>query len=244
MLLSLIAVTSVTHAESHLEPVMKSQTRAMNSAIETHAKIEAIDDETDALLQEYQNLLRESALTKKYNQNLSAQVQEQEKQKQQLTEQRAALAKVRQQLVPQMENMIDVLEQFVANDMPFLWQERQARVKELQKLLSNPTLDTSNKFRRILEAYQIETEYGSTIESWEAPLPFSNSPTLMHQLRIGRLALYYLTPDQQQGGMWNKQSRTWQPLNKEALQEVSTAIKLAEQQISPQLLSLPVYRAN
>ena len=66
----------------------------------------------------------------------------------------------------------------------------------------------------------------------------------MHQLRIGRLALYYLTPDQQQGGMWNKQSRTWQPLNEEALQEVSTAIKLAEQQISPQLLSLPVYRAN
>ncbi|WP_299018371.1 DUF3450 domain-containing protein [uncultured Photobacterium sp.] len=243
-LFSLSALTPITRADSHLEPVIETQKKALDSASLTHKKIETIDDNTDVLIQEFHNVLRETALTSKYNQNLSDQIAEQEKQKQRLIEQRASLARTRQQLIPQMGNMIDVLDQFITNDVPFLWDERQARIQEIKKLQGNPTLDTSDKFRRILEAYQIETEYGSTIESWQAPLPFSDSPTLMTQLRIGRLALYYLTPDQQQGGMWNSQSKSWIVLSDEGIRQVSNAIKLAEQQISPQLLSLPVYRAD
>src|SRR3546814_3064625 len=65
--------------------------------------------------------------------------------------------------MPLMLRMTDSLEKFVALDLPFLHNERQARIDNLKQALGDPQVNAGEKFRRILEAYQIEVDYGRTL---------------------------------------------------------------------------------
>lgn len=206
----------------------------------TQDAVVQLDDQTALALQTFQNTLREIALTEKYNQTLLAQTVHQQQQIKVLTEQRESLVQVRQKLTPTMHHMITALHDFIALDVPFLWQERQLRIKALKAAQLDPEIPISEKIRRILEAYQIEVSYGYDIESWQEALPHSNSKQLVTLLRIGRTALYYLTPDQDSGGIWDQENRRWLPVTSAYIDKIITAIKVAENTASPQLLSLPV----
>lgn len=220
--------------------IMSMQLDSHQLSINAQDKVDQLDDHTALALQEFQNILREIELTQKYNQNLAAQISHQENQLKTIMEQRVSLVQVRKKLDPTMNNMITVLNDFVAEDVPFLWQERQLRIKALKATKNNPDITISEKIRRILEAYQIEVSYGYDIESWQEPLPHGKSTQLVTLLRIGRVALYYLTPDKQEGGVWDQQNRVWLTLPNSDINNVITAMKVANSEASPQLLSLPV----
>jgi len=220
--------------------LIKIQLNSQNSSVDTQDKVDKIDDQTALALQAFQNTLRETVLTEKYNQNLSTQIKHQQQQLNTLMEQRISLVQVRQKLDPMMNNMITVLNDFIAADVPFLWQERQLRIDALKIIKNNPEITINEKIRRILEAYQIEVSYGYDIESWQESLPYNESKQLVSLLRIGRLALYYVTPDKQSGGVWDQKNRQWLPLKDSDMAKVMTAIKVANNNASPQLLSLPV----
>ena len=51
-------------------------------------------------------------------------------------------------------------------DIPFLLDERMSRVKDLDDLIIRADVTTAEKFRKIFEAYQLEAEFGKTIESY------------------------------------------------------------------------------
>ena len=48
--------------------------------------------------------------------------------------------------------------------------ERSLRIGELRKLMERPDVLTSEKYRRVTEAYQIELDYGHTIEAYEGEI--------------------------------------------------------------------------
>jgi len=139
-----------------------------------------------------------------------------------------------------MQQMVQVLTLFVEQDIPFLWQERQLRLAELNRLLDNPNISVADKYRRILEAYQIETEYGDTIETWQAQLPLSDADKTVQLIRVGRVALYYLTPDHNNAGYWDNSSRTWLDLPASWLPKVKQAYAVADNKTVPTLLALPL----
>ena len=66
------------------------------------------------------------------------------------------------QIFPLMERMIDGLDQSVALDIPFLLEERVNRVDGLKLLMSRSDVSVAEKFRKVMEAYQIELDYGSS----------------------------------------------------------------------------------
>ena len=51
------------------------------------------------------------------------------------------------------------------------------------------------QFRLLLEAYQLEQDYGNRIESWRGPLALEGQELSVGFLRVGRVALYYQTLD-------------------------------------------------
>ena len=128
--------------------------------------------------------------------------------------------------------------------IPFLWQERQLRLTELNNLLDNPNVNVADKYRRIVEAYQIETEYGDTIETWQAQLPLSEQNKAVQLIKVGRVGLYYLTPDQQTAGYWDNDNRTWKTLPKSWLTRVKQAYQVADNKTVPTLLALPYLEAS
>ena len=161
-------------ADTELNNIISSKQQTQLQAQKTQQQIVALDEETSEVVNEYRSLLRENAILDTYNQQLDKQQIQQQKKLQSLATNMANVREVRMELMPLMHEMVQVLTLFVNNDIPFLWQERQLRLTELKNLLDNPNVSVADKYRRIVEAYQIETEYGHTIETWQAQLPRRN----------------------------------------------------------------------
>jgi hypothetical protein len=142
--------------------------------------------------------------------------------------------------VPLMDRMIAGLEQFVALDVPFLEEERKNRVQNLQSLLERQDVSVAEKFRRVMEAYQIENEYGRTIENYKGSLEIGGLVREVDFLRIGRVTLVYQTTDGQSQGVWDQGSGQWVALGSEYRNRIRQGLRVARRQIAPELLLLPV----
>ena len=70
-------------------------------------------------------------------------------------------------------------------------------------------ISTSEKFRLITEAYKTELEYGRTIETYRDTINIDGVDTSADFLRIGRIALTYLTTDGSKGGYYDLNQRTF-----------------------------------
>jgi hypothetical protein len=136
--------------------------------------------------------------------------------------------------------MIDGLEQFVALDVPFLAEERNSRVANLTTVLERADVTAAEKFRVVMEAWQIENDYGRTIEAYTDELVIDGNTREVDVLRIGRVALLYQTPDGQLSGSWDTQSGGWVEVDSSYRNAIRNGIRLARNQIGPDLLLLPI----
>jgi hypothetical protein len=124
--------------------------------------------------------------------------------------------------------------------MPFLPEERSMRLTELEKLMERPDVPTSEKYRRVTEAYQIELEFGHTIEGYEGEIEIDGETRTVAFLRYGRLGLYYMTLDGLEIGYWDKAADKWVVLDDEYRQSLDRAMRIARKQLPPDLTRLPV----
>jgi len=144
------------------------------------------------------------------------------------------------EVIPLMLRMTETLEQFIELDVPFLLEERRHRVNRLQDLLDLPDVSVAEKYRQVLEAYQVETEYGRTIEVYRGTLESANRARTVDFLRIGRLTLLYRSLDGSDSGIWNQKSRSWQTMPDDYQSSLSRGFRVARKQVAPDLLKLPV----
>ena len=93
-----------------------------------------------------------------------------------------------------MLKMIDALDKFVTLDIPFLITERTERVDNLKSIMDRGDISTSEKFRKVTEAYQIESDYGRTIEAYRSEVEFDGETFNADFLRVGRVSLHLLLP--------------------------------------------------
>ena len=147
---------------------------------------------------------------------------------------------IERQITPLMIRMISGLEQFVALDVPFLQQERADRIAGLKKMMDRADVSSSEKFRRVMEAYQVEMEYGKTMEAYSGMHVIDGQERDVEFLRLGRTTLIYQTRDASRQGVWNKQTGEWQPLDGSYRTQVTKGLRMAKKQLAPDLLMLPV----
>jgi hypothetical protein len=139
-----------------------------------------------------------------------------------------------------MLRMIDALSTFVSLDVPFLEEERAERILDLQKLMHRADVTEAEKYRRIMEAYQIENEYGRTIEAYRSTLARDDKEVTVNFLRVGRIALVYQTLDESEAGVWNQDSRRWEPLEASFRSAIREGLRIARKQTAPDLIRLPL----
>ena len=58
--------------------------------------------------------------------------------------------------------------------------------------------------------------------------------------RLGRLNLYYMTPDGGETGYWDKNKKSWVHLCGKYSDEIDSALKIAYKQAPPDFINLPV----
>lgn len=211
---------------------------SIEEGITTQKRIDRIDDERADLVAQYRVALKQQQELTKYNKQLRAVIQSQQAEAASIEEQLLRVNNLERDIVPLMSDMLAALEDFIAMDAPFLAEERQGRVRKLRKLFAAPKVSNSEKYRRILEGYQIENDYGRTIEAYDAPLQESGKAVTF--LKVGRVIFLYQTLDGAESFYWQPENRQWQSLDKRFNQPVSRAIKMAREQIPSDLLLLPV----
>lgn len=136
--------------------------------------------------------------------------------------------------------MIEGLSQFVALDVPFLAEERANRILDLQNMMDRADVSSSEKFRRVMEAYQVEMDYGKSIEAYPGLKKVDGQERSVEFLRIGRTSLVYQTRDGSYQGVWNKQTRQWEELDASYKNQISKGLQIAKKQLPPSLLMVPV----
>jgi hypothetical protein len=211
-----------------------------DAARQSQAKIDQTVDETRSLERQYAAIMKEIDGLEVYNALLQKQIDSQEQEIVDLNDSIDRVSVIERQVTPLMLNMIDSLDQFVELDIPFLLEERRQRVAFLRTLLERSDVTVAEKFRRLLEAYEIENDYGRTIESYKGTLEVDGASREVDFLRIGRTALLYQTVDSEIFGMWDKNRATWVSLPAEYRNQIRDGIRMADKQIAPNLLTLPI----
>jgi len=215
------------------------ETLAQQGSAASQERIDGLDDETQKLLAEYRRLTAETESLRTYNEQISAQIPSQLGEVELVEKQLQQIETTSREVQPLIQRMLDTLKQFVELDLPFLPEERRKRVATLEELMNRANVTISEKYRRVVEAYQIEMEYGRTLEPYEGQIGTGNQARTVQFLRIGRVALMYQTLDQKETGYWDADKKTW-TVDDDYKHAFAKNLAVAKKMGAPDLLLVPV----
>ncbi len=234
------------YAQSNPQAVtttVNEQQSANKAAAASQSRINQLDDETQTMLNEYRVALRETESLRRYNEQLELQIKSQDEEVVSIQQQIADIERTNREIYPLMQRMVETMERFVALDVPFLAEERAKRIATLKETMARADVSTAEKYRRILEAYTIEMEYGRTLEAYEGKLGEGDAARTVNFLRIGRSALLYQTLDGDETGYWDVDKKGW-VVDDDYEEDVKDGLKVARKQTAPDLLVAPVRAAE
>ena len=233
---------SITEDENIVKDTIGISTASIEKSGLTQEQIVKLDEQTRILLAEYQSTSKEYDSLKLYNDQVQKIINSQIDEIESILIKIDELDQTNQRIVPFMLRMIDGLENFIQLDLPFLLDERTDRLNNLKVTMDRGDISTSEKFRLIIEAYKTELEYGRTIEAYRDNILIDDVETSADFLRIGRIALTYLTVDGSKGGYWDTNSQSWEKASSSIKRSTADALKVASKQAPPALIKIPVYR--
>ena len=169
MAISLVMMSGALFGQT-VDDVLKADAKRLQLAQASQERINEKVEGTRTLTDQYRAINKEIDGLKVYNRLMSAQVQGQEATLEDIEISMDQVDVINRQIFPLMERMIDGLDQSVALDIPFLLEERTNRVDGLKLLMSRSDVSVAEKFRKVMEAYQIELDYGSSAEFYKQSL--------------------------------------------------------------------------
>lgn len=232
-------------AQATVDQVMDEGEKRADAGAAEQQRVEQIATQTDDLLAQYNTVSKVVDGLKTYNSLLQRQVDNQVSEKTALRESMDNVALIERQIVPMMTRMLDSLEEFIRLDTPFLMKERTERLARLREMMERSDVTSAEKFRRVIEAYQIENDYGRTIEAYKGSVDIDGTPQEVDFLRIGRVSLAYQSVGGQHTGAWDPVALAYVELPPEKFKtQVAQGIRVARKQVAPDLLVVPITAAS
>jgi hypothetical protein len=238
----LIAIPMILPAQT-LSQVLNGQTERTLLAQDSQQRVEVVVEQTRKMEDKYRATLKEIDGLQIYNKLLELQIENQARVKVDLEKSIVVASQINRQIVPTMTKMIESLNQFVSLDIPFLLDERTERVKSLQDIMAREDVTVAEKFRKVSEAYQIENDYGKTIETYKDTLDVDGKTLQLDFLKVGRISFMYQSIDGKTSGVWNQRTKQWEDADSHR-NEIKMGLKIAKKQVAPDLVILPVDTAE
>ena len=226
-------------AAADLDQVVSQRMNVNDEAAKSQGRIDELDSEVGKATAEYRSTLQRIDALRTYNQQLSQLIASQDLEMGAMRREIDDVELIAREVTPLMLAMIEALDDFVELDVPFLADERQGRIADLRELMSRADITDAERYRRITEAYQIENEYGRTIEAYQGKLELNGKTRQVEFLRVGRVSFLYQTLDGTETGVWDHRNHAWIDAA-ESRGAVKKGIRIARKQTAPDLLRLPV----
>jgi hypothetical protein len=236
-----LLLASATAPAQTLAQAVDARTSGNAEGMESQRRIDTLSEETDKMLAEYRTRLKQIDALRIYNSQMEQLIASQEIEMASLRRQIDDVEVVGRGVTPLMLKMIDSLDAFVALDVPFLKEERTRRLEHLRELMGRADVTNAEKYRRILEAYQIENDYGRTIEAYRGTLPDGRTVDF---LRVGRITLVYQSLDADEAAVWDQEGRDWVELDSSYRTAIKQGLRIARKQSAPDLIRLPLPAAR
>jgi len=222
------------------EVMQEGESRA-DAGATAQKQVDSVADQTEKIVNDYRAVTKVVDGLRIYNALLQTQLNNQEAEMQALSESISNVALIERQIIPLMTRMVDALDEFVQLDTPFLMKERTTRIARLREMMERSDVTAAEKFRRVIEGYQIENDYGRTIEAYKGSTEINGNQIEVDFLRIGRVALLYQTVGGATTGSWDEASGRFITLPPATYQtQVRDGLKIARKQVAPDLLIVPV----
>jgi hypothetical protein len=246
LLLSL-STTALLHTSANaagqdqqLDKVVAAGQQINKSAANSQLKVNGFTEQVQSKLQQFNTATKELDGLNVYNQQMQSQLDNQVAELVQLANSMEEVSIIERQVSPLMARMISTLENFVQLDVPFLPAERSKRILDLNDMMTRADISVSEKFRRVLEAYQVEVDYGRTIEAYSGLLIVEGKEMDVDFLRVGRVSFIYQTRDGSQLGQWDQKNGQWKSLSQDYRLGINKALRIARKQLAPDLIMVPL----
>ncbi len=243
LLVAFAAMGSGTAVAVDLDQLVAQRMEVNDEAAKSQVRIDKLSDDTDRLTAEYRVILQRIDALRVYNKQVSELIGSQEEEKVSLRRQIDDVELVGREVTPLMLGMLDAIENFVELDVPFLPEERSDRIADLHDVMVRADVTDAERYRRIMEAYQIENEFGRTIEAYQGELNLDGATRQVDFLRVGRVGFYSQTLDGSETGVWDQKKKVWTDASKSG-SGVRLGIRMAKKQTAPDLLRLPLPTAE
>ena len=239
---SLVVLTMLTTfvAASEMELVLEVGRDNTELSAKSQSKIDATESATDKLVNEYKVVSKQVEGLKLYNAQKRIQIQAQLDLMDQYDEQLVQVVVMQRQIPPLAQRMLEGLEKYVSLDTPFHIEERKQRLDLVRASLSNPKVTASEQVRQILEAYNIEAEYGRKLDAYDETIVLDGQEVVVNILRVGRLGMFFQSKDERKTGYYDNETGTWEELPGSYRVTVRDGIRMAQKLAPMDIMMLPV----
>lgn len=236
----ILSVTTGANA-SNLDNARSIENKTNTASAVSQDKIDKSADSVLAMKASIEQLQEEVKNLTIYHDHLARLVKNQAQEVASIDQQITDIKQTRQGVVPLMYQMIDGLKTIVENDKPIKQQARLARVNKLETMMSQADISDAEKFRRILEAYQIEMDYGTKLAAYQAKITLADNKVIeVNVLHLGRIALVARSLNGSHYWSWNTATKQWQVIDASEGANIDKAFAIADNQIAPSLITLPI----
>ena len=239
LMVALVPAALAAPAGAQLEEALTAQQQVDRAAAQSQETLNQLRERTQDAAGRYAQAVADAESLERYNAQLEEQVRSQEEEIGSIERQLVEIETTNREVQPLMQQMVDTLARFVELDVPFLLEERTARVQSLRDIMPRADITISEKYRRILEAYQIELEYGRTLSAYEGRLGTGADARTVEFAQLGRVSLMYRTLDGTETGYWDATKKEW-VVDDSYHDTVEQAIRIARGDDPADLLTVPV----
>ena len=159
-----------------------------------------------------------------------------------IKQQTVEIGRITKELNPFLEQTYDRLASFFKDDVPFLRDERSHRIATLRRVLNDSNISIGEKYRKTMEVLSVEAEYGNTVEVYQKKISIDNRPIIVNVFRLGRISLFFQTPDRKTSGYFDTAASAWKILPDKYNRAITAAIEIGLKRRPVELLDLPLGR--
>ena len=231
-------------ASINMESVLEIGRENQKLSAVSQDKIDATERQTDKIVNEWKVVSKQVEGLKVYNEQKRIQIKAQLELMDKLDEQLVQVVVMQRQIPPLAQRMLESLESFVSLDTPFRLEERQSRIDLVRSSLAKPKVTASEQVRQVLEAYNIEAEYGRKVDTYPQTISIDGNNLEVNVLVIGRVGMFYQTKDEQSSGRWNNETNSWDELDGSYRKPIRNGIRMAKKLAPTDMLLMPVIKGE
>ena len=206
----------------------------------SQSKIDEMEEQTSVIVSEFKTVSKQIEGLRVYNAQMRQQIQRQEERLKEIDKTMKEAQVMQRQIPPFTRRMLAGVETSIELDLPFHLSERKERIALAKAALDNPTVSPAEGLRQVLEAFNVEAEYGRKIDAYKDSIVIDGELREGNILRVGRLAMVFQTADETQTHAWNNEARAWEELDNSYRNPTKRGLRIANKLATVALMELPL----